>query len=123
MSKESDHFYLKKSEPDRSCFLALRQIILHEDNLITETIKYGIPCFCYKNKIVCYLNTDKKTKVPYLLMVEGKHLNHPKLEAGNRVKMKIFKVNPHIDIPIKEIQLLLNEALDLYKNGIIKTKD
>ncbi len=55
-------------------------------------------------------------------MVEGKLLNHPKLEVGNRAKMKIFRINPDIDIPIKEIELLISEALKLYKNRTIKIK-
>ena len=50
-------------------------------------------------------------------MVEGKHLNHPQLEQGNCARMKILKVNPNKDIPIKTI---LFETLDLYKKGVIK---
>ncbi len=81
-----------------------------------------MPCFCYKKKMFCYLWTDKKTDEPYLLMVEGKHLNHPELEEGSRSRMKIFRVNPNKDLPIDFIESLLNEALDLNKDGTIKTK-
>ena len=70
----------------------------------------------------CYLWTDKKTNEPYILFVEGKHLKHPALEQGNRSRMKIFIINPNKDIPIDTIKLLLNEALDLYRNGTIKIK-
>lgn len=118
---ETDNFYLSKSEPNKSCLLALRQIILDQDKDVTETRKYGMPCFCYKAKMFCYLWIDKKTDEPYLLFVESKHLNHPKLEAGNRARMKIFRVNPNADIPRKTIDELLNKALNLYKSGIIKT--
>lgn len=116
------NFYLSKEEPNKSCLLALRDIILKQDKNITATVKYGMPCFCYKNKMFCYLWIDKKTEEPYLLFVEGKHINHQKLEAGNRSRMKVFSVNPTKDIPIKTIELLLNKALDLYKNGTIKIK-
>ncbi len=120
MNQELDTFYLKKEEPSKSCLLVLRSIILSQDDNVTETRKYGMPCFCYKKKMFCYLWTDKNTDEPYILMVEGKHLDHPMLEEGNRSRMKIFRVNPNEDIPIEVIASLLNDALDLYRKGIIK---
>ena len=120
MSQVTDSFYLSKEEPNQSCLLALRSIILEQDTNITETKKYGMPCFCYKKKMFVYLWTDKKTDEPYLLFVEGKHLNHPKLEQGTRSRMKIFRVNANRDLPVKDIKQLLKEALDLHRNGIIK---
>ena len=122
MSKDTDNYYLNKDEPNKSCLLTLREDMLSQDKNISETLKWGMPCFIYKNKICCYLSTDKKTKEPYLLMVEGKHLNHPELEKGQRSRMKILRINPNIDLPIAFINALLNEALDLYRLGIIKTK-
>lgn len=119
---ELDVYYFNKSEPNRGCLLALRQLILAHDEAISETRKWGMPCFCYKNKPCCYLWTAKKTDEPYLLMVEGKHLKHPALEIGNRSKMKILSVNPNKDLPIDVITLILDEALALYKSGKIKTK-
>ncbi|WP_111707171.1 DUF1801 domain-containing protein [Lutibacter citreus] len=116
---QNDNFYLNKEEPNRSCLLALRSIILNMDEHISEVKKYGMPCFCYKKKMFCYLWTDKKTLEPYILFVEGKHLNHPKLETGTRSRMKIFRINATKDIPTNTIKLLLNKALDLYKNGTI----
>jgi hypothetical protein len=117
------NYYLKKEEPNKSCLLALRNIILNQDINITETQKWGMPCFCYKKKMFCYLWTDKKTDEPYILMVEGKYLDHPELEAGDRSRMKIFRVNPNKDLPIKTIESILQEALDLYRTGVIKLKD
>ncbi len=123
MINEFNNFYLNKEEPNKSCLLALRSIILSQDNNITETQKYGMPCFCYKKKIFCYLWTDKKTTEPYILMVEGNHLDHPKLEKGDRSRMKIFRLNPNEDLPLETIETILQKALDLYKNGILKTKE
>lgn len=120
--QKNETFYLSKVEPNKSCLLALRDIILKQDQHVTETTKYGMPCFCYKNKMFCYLWTDKKTDEPYVLFVEGQHLDHPKLEIGNRKRMKVFKVNPNKDIPIATIELLLDKAVDLYRNGIIKAE-
>ena len=119
---ELDSFYLSKEEPNKSCLLALRDIILKQDKHITATTKYGMPCFCYKNKMFCYLWTDKKTSEPYILFVEGAHLNHPKLQSGNRKRMKTLSIDPNKDIPIKTIEKLLNIALDLYRTDLIKTK-
>lgn len=123
MIKEIDNYYLNKEEPNKSCLLALRITILKQDSHITEIQKWGMPCFCYKKKMFCYLWTDKKTNEPYILMVEGKHLTHPELEAGNRSRMKIFRVNPNKDLPLKTIENILQKSLDLYKTGIIKHKE
>jgi len=123
MLEELNNFYLNKEEPNKSCLLALRNIILNQDASVTETLKWGMPCFCYKKKMFCFLWTDKKADEPYILMVEGKYLNHPKLEEGNRSRMKIFRVDPNKDWPIKEIEKILQKALDLYRSGMIKTKD
>lgn len=117
------NYYLEMQEPQKSCLLALRSIILAQDSVhITETVKYGMPCFCYKKKMFCYLWTDKKTNEPYILFVEGKYLDHPELESGDRSRMKTLKVDPKKDLPIESINLLLNSALDLYRSGIIKIK-
>lgn len=115
----NDNFYLNKTEPNKGCLLSLRNIILDQDEHISETKKYGMPCFCYKKKMFCYLWVDKKTDEPYLLFVEGQQLSHPKLETGKRARMKIFRVTPNKDLSIDTITVLLNKALDLYRNGII----
>ncbi|NND77419.1 MAG: DUF1801 domain-containing protein [Flavobacteriales bacterium] len=116
-----DNFYLSKDEPHQSCLLALRDIVLNMDEDVSETKKYGMPCFCYRNKMFCYLWTDKNTQDPYILFVEGKHLDHPDLESGERARMKILKVDPNKDIPLKKVKTLLNIALELYRSGVIKT--
>jgi hypothetical protein len=122
MLQDIHNYYLNKEEPNKSCLLALRSIILEQDSNVTETQKWGMPCFCYKKKMFCYLWTDKKTNEPYILLVEGKYLDHPRLEEGNRSRMKIFRINPNKDLPVQTIELLLNDALDLYRNGTIKIK-
>src|SRR5690606_18936463 len=111
MQEDLENLYMNHSEPNRGCLLALRDIILNQDNQVHETIKYGMPCFCYKHKMFCYLWTDKKTMEPYILFVEGKHLEHACLESGNRSRMKILRVNAHADIPIDIIQEVLSQAI------------
>jgi hypothetical protein len=120
MDQNLHNYYLNKEEPNKSCLLALRRIILDQDPNVTETQKYGMPCFCYKKKMFCYLWTDKKTDEPYILMVEGKYLDHPKLEVGDRSRMKIFRVNASKNLPVKTIETILQKALDLYRKGVIK---
>ncbi len=122
MIEALENYYSNKEEPNRSCLLALRSIILRQDEKVTETQKWGMPCFCYQKKMFCYLWTDKKTDEPYILMVEGKYLDHPLLEAGSRSRMKILRIDPNKDLPIALIEGILNDALDLYRNGVIKIK-
>ncbi len=117
-----DQYYLDRNEPVKSCLLALRRIILEQDPAITETRKWGMPCFCYHQKMFCYLWTDKKTGDPYILMVEGKYLDHPQLVQGERSRMKIFRVDPGQDLPVESIELILKDALDLYREGVIKLR-
>ena len=121
MDNNLQNYYLNKEEPNKSCLLALRKIILDQDTNVTETQKYGMPCFCYKQKMFCYLWTDKKTDEPYILMVEGKLLTHRRLEAGDRSRMKIFRVDPNANLPVKTIETILQMALDLYRKGVVKT--
>ena len=118
---ETADFYLRQEEPNRSCFLALRAIVRATDAEVEETIKYGSPCFVYRGRPFCYLWKDKKTGEPYFLLVEGKHLTHPMLEAGDRKRMKILRVNPNADLQVTVITSILDAALDLYKSGKIKT--
>lgn len=122
MINELDQFYWSKEEPHKSCLLALRQLILAQDEQVSETKKYGMPCFCYRNKMFCYLWTDKKTSLPYILFVEGNHLHHPLLEKGNRSRMKTLNIDADTDIPVELVTELLQTALELYRNGTIKTK-
>jgi hypothetical protein len=119
MYQELDSFYLGKAEPEQGCLLALRSIILRQDENVTETRKYGMPCFCYKNKMFCYLWADYQ---PYILMVEGKYLDHPELETGKRSRMKVLRIDPGKDLPVQIIEKILQKALDLYRNGTIKIK-
>ena len=120
--KELDNFYDKLNEPVKGCFFALRQIILAQDEDVTHTCKYGMPFFCYKGKMFCYLWVDKKQQSPYIGFIEGNRIEHPALVAGNRSRIKILHINAEDDLPIATIQLLLQQALSFYKTGLIKIK-
>jgi hypothetical protein len=113
MKSNASSFYLDQPEPNRSCLLALRDIILAHNSHISETVKYGMPCFVYGKKALCYLWQDKKTKEPYVLFVDGNKMDHPELESGDRARMKIFRVDANADIPIKTLHELLELAIEL----------
>jgi hypothetical protein len=123
MLRDIDHFYLQKEEPVKSCLIALREIILKQDRDITVAWKYGMPFFCYKGKMFCYLWVHKTIQQPYIGFVEGKHLNHPKLLIEKRARMKIFLCDPEKDLPVKIIQTILKQALDLYRKGTVQIKN
>lgn len=106
-----DEFYFGKEEPLKSCLLALRDIILGTDGGISACQKYGMPCFCVGKKALCYLWTDKKTQEPYILFVDGQHLEHQRLEHGNRARMKILRLPSEEDLPLKIIQELIKKAI------------
>lgn len=112
--KEFDNYFLKQTEPNRSCLLALRDIILSNDKSITPAWKYGIPMFCYRDKMFCYLWVHKKYKQPYIGVVEGKRIEHPSLLQEKRTRMKIMLIDPNKDIPIKTINSILNQAMKFY---------
>lgn len=118
--KELNDFYLRQHEPAKSCLLALREIILSRDKDISNTLKYGMPFFCYKGKMFCYLWVHKKFHQPYLGIVEGKRIEHPGLIQEKRSRMKIMLFDPTKDLPIKTIHAILKQALNLYKTGIVK---
>ena len=111
----NEDFYFTKEEPNKSCLLALRDIIKKQDENITETTKYGMPCFCYKTKMFVYLWVDKKTTEPYILFVDGDKISDPVLETGKRAKMKIYRIDPKKDIPIEKLNGLLQMALNVRK--------
>ena len=123
MQNELDAFYLNKEEPVRSCFLALRAIILAQDVEIKNVLKYSMPFFCYQGKMFCYLWFHKKHNKPYLGFVEGNRFDHQDLIIEKRSRMKIMLFDAHQDLPIQTIEMILQEALLLYKTGVIKTKE
>jgi hypothetical protein len=110
-----DDFFSLQQEPVRGCLLALREIVLDFNEHISEHWKYRMPCYCYKEKMFCYLWIDKKLNWPYILIVEGKHVDHPALIKGNRARMKVLMIDPAKDLPVKDIKLIFDKAIKLYK--------
>jgi hypothetical protein len=118
MLREIDCFFLNKDEPVKGCLLFLRAYILDFDAAITEAWKYGMPFYCYKGKMFCYLWVNKKTLNPYIGIVEGKKIQHPLLIIEKRARMKTMQIDAEQDIPVPIIKDILRMALDLYLNNI-----
>jgi hypothetical protein len=117
-----DDFYLKFEEPIKSTFLALKDIILDQDQEISMSWKYGMPFFSFKNKMFCYLWLDKKTQQPYIGIIEGKYFDENYLIQGTRSRIKIMLFDPNSDLPIENIEFIIQKAIFLYKSGIIHIK-
>ena len=120
--KADDRFYEQQEEPVKSCLLALKKIILEQDKIISAEWKYGMPFFCYKGKMFCYIWVHKKLKQPYIGIVEGKHFNEPFLIQEKRSRMKIMLFDPEKDLPVKIIENVIQKSLDLYKSGVVRLK-
>lgn len=116
MIESLEEFYLRQEEPVKSCFYALRSIILSLDKNLNDAWKYGMPFFCYNKKMFCYLWVHKKHKLPYIGIVEGKKIKHPDLIAEKRSRMKILLIDPEKDLPLETINAILKQALIFYKN-------
>jgi hypothetical protein len=115
MLRPIDNYFLQKEEPVKSCLQFLREHIVQQDSNIVETWKYGMPFYCFKGKMFCYLWVHKKYRQPYIGIVEGKQINHPDLIIENRARMKILLLDPNKNIPLKKINSILKAALSLYK--------
>lgn len=118
--KEADNFYALQNEPIKGVLLAMKEIILRQDKNITSAWKYGMPFFCYKGKMFCYLWVHKKYQQPYIGIVEGGSFDEPFLIQEKRSRMKIMLLNPEADLPLKSIEKILKKAIGLYTTGIIK---
>lgn len=121
--RELDNFYLQQDEPTNGTLLALREIILEQDKDVTNAWKYGMPFFCYKGKMFCYLWFHKKYKQPYIGIVEGNRFDEPFLIQEVRSRMKIMLLDPNEDLPLQTIENILQKAINLYKTGLIKIKE
>ena len=114
---EIESYYSNQPEPIKGTLLALKNIVLSQDKNISHEWKYGMPFFCYKGKMFCYLWVHKKYKQPYLGIVEGIHINEPYLLQEKRSRMKIMLLDANEDLPLYKIETLLKKLLKFYQTG------
>lgn len=114
-TKPIDAWFERQEEPAKGCLLALRHLILNFNPVLTEAWKYGMPFYCYEDKMILYLWTRKNVLKPYIGFVDGKLMKHPALIQEKRARMKIALFEPERDLPVKKIQQLLKEAIKVRK--------
>lgn len=108
-----EQYYFDKPEPLRGFLLAMKDIIQGMDSRITPEWKYGMPFFYLDGKMFCYFWFDKKNGQPYLGFMNGNKMVHPKLESGDRKRVRIYRLDPDKDIPLDEVEYLLREAIEV----------
>lgn len=64
----------------------------------------------------CYFWFESSKERPYLGFMNGNLMKHSKLESGNRKRVKIYSIDPSIDLDLAEIDELLLEAIDMAKH-------
>jgi|SRR5688572_18840723 len=119
---EIENFYLAKPEPLKGCLLSLRDVILRSNPDITEAWKYGMPFFCLRKRMYCYLWVHKKTSLPYIGIVEGRKIIHPRLVREKRSRMKIMFIDPTKDLPVRIILSILKNAASFYQTDNIPSQ-
>ena len=113
MLRDIDNYFLNKDEPVKGCLLFLREFVLAFDSNLTEAWKYGMPFYCYRGKMFCYLWVDKKMHNPYLGIVDGNKIDHPLLVMEKRARMKTIQFDARQDVPVDVIREILGMALAL----------
>ena len=108
---ELEIFYESQPEPNRSCFLFLKQFILKQNPLFEEKWKWKLPFFYYNKKPFCYLWINKKTNLPYVCFVRSLHIDRPELKLGTRKQMKALTIVPDEDINIELLSYIIKESL------------
>lgn len=110
-TQEANLLYEPYPEPIEGCLQALRHLIRHYDPQITEARMYGMPFFYFRNKRFCYLWVDQKYQQPYVGFHQGYRINHPALEQAGRVQIKVLRIDPTRDIPVKTLYGIIKKAL------------
>lgn len=106
-----DLFFLNLPEPQRSCMFSLREVIKRFDSAIEERWKYRMPMYAHDGKDFCHLWIDKETNYPYICFKNGRDIEDPRLVQGDRKRMKFFAVNPAKDLPMNDIQELIEAGI------------
>ena len=114
MQEQIDNYFFSLPEPQRSCLLFLREVVLSYSDKITESRKFNTPFYYYDKKWLGFISYDPKTKIIYIAFAKGYLMKHPKLVSEGRKKQKIFYVDPAKDIDIKSLKAILKEVCQLY---------
>lgn len=111
MEEPIDNFFLSLPEPEQSTLLFLHQFLTSDMQLQTER-KFNTPFYYYQGKWFGFLDYHKKKRSIHISFVKGNMTSHSKLLSEGRKKMKIYKINPEINIDVNE----LREVITLLKS-------
>ncbi len=114
MLNRLDNFYFSLTEPQQSCLLFLRTYLLNYSPHISESFKYQTAFFSFHNKLFCYFSIGKKTGKTYIGFAQGYKMKHKKLESEGRNTIKVFYVDPAMDVDLKSLNEILKLAVKLY---------
>lgn len=103
-------YFFRIDEPARSALLFLRKKILESDELITETLSFGLPFLKYKKKMLCYFYYSKQHRKHYLSFYHGDRISRPELLSERRKKFKILLLDMEEDLPMDLIFDILKEV-------------
>jgi hypothetical protein len=112
---ELEEYYENQPKDIRDCLLFCKKFILNYDSNLAEAWKYKLPFFVYKGKSFAYFHHKRKENRLYIGFHKGKDINHPSLLSEGRKQIKIFLLDPQKDIPIKELEEVLQLAIKLYE--------
>lgn len=110
-----DNYYMQLDEPYKGCMMALRDIILSFDEEIVQEYSWKLPFFKYRSKMFCYLNINKKTKLPYVSFYKGPDLGHIELEREGRKMFSVWYVDPTEDIDVDCLLQILTLAKEIHQ--------
>lgn len=111
-----EEYYYRQTDEIRETLIAMRDLILARDPAISQHWKYNMPFFYFRGKMFCYLRIDRRSGQPYLSMFDGKFIDHPLLEQENRKRMKILRLHPESDLPVKAITGILDCGLEILRS-------
>ena len=79
-----------------------------------------MPFFIRNGKMFCYVWEHKTMHVPYLGIVDGKLIDDKELLQEKRARMKIWLIDPLVDIDIKKLKSLLKKMARINDNHPMK---
>jgi len=112
MQESVDHYFNSLDEPERSCLLYLRKLLLSFSDKITEQRKFNTPFYYYNKKWLCFISYNPKIKEIYISFVNGYKINHLDLLSEGRKKMKILRINADKDIDVLSLSTILKLAVE-----------
>lgn len=107
-----ENYFLQQEEPLQSCMLYLRDWLKKQN--LEESYKFSTAFYSYKGKMFCYMSVRKKDKQFYLGFVQGYKMKHPSLKKEGRKQIKVYYINPEVDLPIKSRLEVIKVAKNLY---------